>query len=195
MSELTQQLRSGRPLSSSDRLKLVISLSWPAIMAQLSTILMEYIDAAMVGRLGASPAASVGLMATTTWLVFGLGGALATGFSVQVAHLIGAGKDPQARQVLLHAIKSVLALGVILGLAGACVSPYLPGWLGGNEEIASGASAYFGIFSMALPFFFMTYLSSSMIRCTGNMVVPGLLNVMMCVLDLVFNYFLIFDDF
>ena len=194
MSELTQQLRSGRPLSSSDRLKLVISLSWPAIMAQLSTILMEYIDAAMVGRLGASPAASVGLMATTTWLVFGLGGALSTGFSVQVAHLIGAGKDPQARQVLQHAIKSVLVLGFILGLAGACVSPYLPGWLGGNDEISGGASAYFGIFSMALPFFFMTYLSSSMIRCTGNMVVPGLLNVMMCVLDLVFNYFLIFDS-
>lgn len=194
MSELTKQLRSGRSLSSSERLRLVLSLSWPAIMAQLSTILMEYIDAAMVGRLGAAPAASVGLMATTTWLVFGLGGALSTGFSVQVAHLIGAGKDASARQVLMHSLRAVIALGVVLGIVGALISPSLPVWLGGNEEITAGASAYFGIFSIALPFFFITYLSSSMIRCTGNMIVPGILNVMMCVLDLVFNYFLIFDS-
>lgn len=194
MSDLTKQLRSGRKLTPSERLRLVLSLSWPAIMAQLSTILMEYIDAAMVGRLGAAPAASVGLMATTTWLVFGLGGALATGFSVQVAHLVGAGKDAQARQVLLHSLRAVIVLGLFIGCVGALISPYLPIWLGGNDEITAGATAYFGIFSVALPFFYITYLSSSMIRCTGNMIIPGALNVMMCVLDLVFNYFLIFDS-
>ncbi len=193
MSDLTKQLRSGRQLTSSERFRLVLSLSWPAIMAQLSTILMEYIDAAMVGRLGAAPAASVGLMATTTWLVFGLGGALATGFSVQVAHLVGAGKDGQARQVLLHSLRAVVVMGVILGAIGALISPRLPVWLGGNPEITANATIYFGVFCIALPFFFITYLSSSMIRCTGNMIVPGVLNVMMCVLDLIFNYFLIFD--
>lgn len=193
MSDLTKQLRSGRQLTTTERLRLVLSLSWPAIMAQISTILMEYIDAAMVGRLGAAPAASVGLMATTTWLVFGLGGALSTGFSVQVAHLIGAGKDGQARQVLLHSLKAVIALGVVIGIIGALLSPFLPIWLGGNEEITDGASAYFGILAISLPFFYITYLSSSMIRCTGNMLVPGALNVLMCVLDLLFNYFLIFD--
>lgn len=193
MSDLTKQLRSGCKLTPAERLRLVLSLSWPAIMAQLSTILMEYIDAAMVGRLGAAPAASVGLMATTTWLVFGLGGALSTGFSVQVAHLVGAGKDGQARRVLLHSLRAVLLLGVVLGVFGALISPHLPVWLGGNAEITSDASIYFGVFCVALPFFFITYLSSSMIRCTGNMIIPGLLNVLMCVLDLVFNFFLIFD--
>lgn len=31
-----------------------------------------------------------------------------------------------------------------------------------------------------------------MLRCVGNMKVPGGLNVMMCVLDIIFNFFLIF---
>lgn len=46
-------IQSGAPLSFRQRLMLTAQLSWPAIMAQLSSILMQYIDAAMVGRLGA----------------------------------------------------------------------------------------------------------------------------------------------
>ena len=41
---------------------LTIKMALPAILAQLSTILMFYIDGAMVGRLGANESASVGLM-------------------------------------------------------------------------------------------------------------------------------------
>ena len=36
-----------------EQLKLVFFLSLPAILSQLSTIVMEYIDASMVGSLGA----------------------------------------------------------------------------------------------------------------------------------------------
>ena len=73
-------------------------------MAQLSAILMEYIDASMVGSLGANASASIGLVATTTWLFWGLGGALSTGFSVQVAHQIGAGRDDAARSIFCQAV-------------------------------------------------------------------------------------------
>ena len=42
-------LRSGAPLSTRQQISLTLQLSWPAIMAQLATIIMQYIDAAMVG--------------------------------------------------------------------------------------------------------------------------------------------------
>ena len=32
-----------------------------------------------------------------------------------------------------------------------------------------------------------------MLRCSGNMRIPSILNVLMCLLDVIFNYFLIFD--
>ena len=51
---------------------------------------MQYIDAAMVGSLGAKASASIGLVSTSTWLMGGLCISVATGFSVQAAHLIGA---------------------------------------------------------------------------------------------------------
>lgn len=192
--ELAALFHSNRPISTSERLRLVAQLSWPAIMAQLSSILMEYIDASMVGSLGADASASIGIVATTSWLFWGMGGALSTGFSVQVAHLIGASRNDDARNVLQQSVLSVFLLGLLLAIVGASISGGLPAWLGGNEEIHEGASAYFLIVTLSLPFCYMAFLASSMLRCSGNMLVPGMLNILMCVMDVVFNFFLIFPN-
>lgn len=62
---LLDRLRRGDELGRRDRLSLVARLSLPAIMAQLSTTLMQYIDASMVGALGATSSAAVGLVASS----------------------------------------------------------------------------------------------------------------------------------
>ena len=63
-------------------------LSLPAILTQITTIAMQYIDSAMVGALGANASAAIGLVASTTWLFGGITYAISAGFSVQVAHHI-----------------------------------------------------------------------------------------------------------
>ncbi|WP_283650616.1 MATE family efflux transporter, partial [Dubosiella newyorkensis] len=83
------------PLSTP--VKNVIRLSIPAILAELSSTLMQYIDASMVGSLGKVASASIGLVASSTWLINGIGMACATGFAVQVAQKIGADQKGQAR--------------------------------------------------------------------------------------------------
>ena len=88
---LLDLIRDGRPMTLRQQLCLTVELSVPAIIAQLSSIIMQYIDAAMVGRIGAEASASIGLISTTTWLFWGLCTAAATGFSVQVAHRSVAG--------------------------------------------------------------------------------------------------------
>lgn len=187
-------LHSSHKATLKERLLVVASLSWPAIMAQLSSILMEYIDASMVGSLGAAASASIGLVATSTWLFWGMGGALATGFAVQVAHYIGARKDDNARDVFRQSVIAVTILGMLMLTIGASISKNLPIWLGGNAEICQDASAYFLIVSLSLPFCYLAYQCSGMLRCSGNMLVPGLTNVFMCILDVIFNFFLIFDS-
>ena len=63
---------------------------------------MFYIDAGMVGSLGAEPAAAIGLVEPATWLFFSLIGAVTMGFSVQAAHFIGAKDFSKARSVMRH---------------------------------------------------------------------------------------------
>lgn len=185
-------IQSGAPLSFRQRLALTAKLSWPAIMAQLSSIMMQYIDAAMVGRLGADDSASVGLVSTSLWLFWGLCSAATVGFSVQVAHRIGAADYASARGVLRQGITASLIFGAVMALIGVSIAAPLPGWLGGTEAVNGKATVYFLVFVSALPLLSLNYLGSAMLRASGNMKTAGALNVLMCLLDVVFNFFLIF---
>ena len=189
---LLLMIRNGERMTLRDRLLLVALLSVPSIMAQLSSIIMQYIDASMVGALGANESASIGLVSSSLWLVGGICGALSTGFTVQVAHHIGAKRDVDARSVFRQSLTVGLCFSLLLTLIGVAISPYLPVWLGGNAAITADASRYFLIFTLALPLLQFDFLASGMLRSSGNMRIPSLYNVMMCVLDVVFNFFLIF---
>lgn len=161
-------------------------------MAQLSSILMQYIDAAMVGRLGAVDSAAVGLVSTSLWLFWGVCSAATVGFSVQVAHAMGAAEYDRARDIMRQGILISFLFGVLIAAVGVSISQVLPGWLGGEPEICTPASGYFLVFVSALPLLSLNYIGCGVLRAAGNMKVPGGLNVMMCALDVVFNFLLIF---
>lgn len=185
-------ISSGKPLSFRDRLSLTARLAWPAIIAQLSSILMQYIDAAMVGRLGADPSAAVGLVSTSLWLFWGVCSAATVGFSVQIAHRIGAADHDSAKDIFRQGIVGSFIFGLIIGLIGLAIAVPLPHWLGGTDAVCADSSLYFAVFVAALPLLTLNYLGSGALRAAGNMVVAGGLNVMMCFLDVIFNLFLIF---
>lgn len=189
---LLSLIREGKKMTLRQQLRLTAYLSVPAIMAQISSIVMQYIDASMVGSLGTEASAAIGLVSTTTWLFWGLCGAAATGFSVQVAHCVGAGDNTKARSVLRQSIVATFAFGSLLALAGVLISGPLPGWLGGDAAIRNDSSLYFLIYALFLPVLQLSFLAGGMLRCSGNIRIPSMLNVLMCVLDVIFNFLLIF---
>ena len=90
--QLFSLIRNGAQLNVWDQIELVWRLSLPAIFAQISFVMVQYIDAAMVGHLGANPAASIGLVSSSLWLVWGLITSVTAGFTVQVAQRIEIGR-------------------------------------------------------------------------------------------------------
>ena len=190
--ELLGYIRSGKSLTSSEKLNLIIQLSIPSILAQITSVVMFFIDQAMVGHLGAEASAACGLVETSTWLFGSMTGAASMGFSVQVAHFIGANDFARARAVFRHGLIVTTVLSTVMMLAAVLIAKPLPYWLGGGADIAHDASLYFLIFSLAGPFFQLYSLSGAMLKCSGNMRTPSIISISMCVLDVVFNYFFIF---
>ena len=189
---LLRLIREGQPLSSRQQLQLTFSLSLPAILANASAMVMHFIDASMVGQLGADDSASVGLMGTTNWLFEGVLSAFAAGYAVQVAHLLGAKRNTDARQVVRQAIVVCLAFSLMMAGLGLALCKSLPVWLGAEQHIRANATLYFGTFMIFVPFFMIDIIASSMLRSSGNMRVPSALNILMCILDVFFNFILIF---
>ena len=189
---LLSYIREGKMMTQSEKLWLIISLSIPSILAQISATVMFFIDASMVGHLGAKASAAIGLVETTGWLVGGLASAANMGFSVQVAHFIGANDFEAARRVLRQSMVCCFIWALITSLISVIIAPFLPYWMGGSEEIARDASIYFAIFGLAGIFFQAEGLAGSMLKCSGNMKIPSMLNIGMCVMDVLFNYIFIY---
>ena len=189
-----KSLRAGEELRVSQLIRMILSLSVPAILAQISTIVMQYIDASMVGRLGAEGSAAIGLVSSSTWLFGGLAMALGMGFTVQCAQSIGAGDDADARNLVRQGMFITLIFTIILGSAGAALSGWLPVWIGGDQAICRDAALYFLVFALFYPIDRIAFLAGSFLQASGNMKTPGMLHVLMCLLDVVFNALLIFPQ-
>lgn len=187
-------LREGKKLTLKQQIIMIAELSIPGILAQISSIIMEYIDASMVGRLSADDSASIGLVSSSTWLLGGLCMAMSTGFNVQVAHYIGAGEERKARQIVKQGIITALCFSTVLMFVAISISGKLPVWLGGNSDICRGATMYFAVYGAAMPVRQLRSISTGMIQCSGNMKLPSVLHVIMCALDIVCNGLLIFDS-
>ena len=189
---LLSQIRGGLPMNRGDKLNLIFQLSIPSILAQVTSVMMFFIDQAMVGRIGVEAAAACGLVESSTWFFGNLTSAASMGFSVQVAHFIGANDFKKARSVFRHGLICTFVLSVMLALVGIAISWKLPFWLGGGADIAGDATTYFFVFMCIMPFFQLSSISGAMLKCSGNMRIPSIMSVLMCLLDVVFNYILIF---
>lgn len=179
-------------MGGADQLKLTLLLALPAILAQLSMCLMSYIDAAMVGRLGSAQAAAVGLVSTSTWILGGFCYANNSGFSVQIAHRCGARDFAGARKIFHRGLATVILASIALAFIGFAVSGALPGWLGGESGIRSDASDYFRVYSLFLPTFQIAIFCQASLIASGNMKIPSITSMAMCLLDVLFNYIFIF---
>lgn len=189
-----QSLRVGEKLSGTQLLILIIQLSIPAVLAQLSTTIMEYIDASMVGHLGANESASIGLVSSSTWLFGGICMAVSIGFTVQIAHSIGAGEEKKARSIVRQGLLTAIVISLVLVVIGVLIHSRLPVWLGAEEEIRRDASRYFLIFSLMIPAVQINSMASGMLQCSGNMKIPSILQIVMCGLNVCFNFLLIFPS-
>ena len=179
-------------MSGGEQFKLTLLLAWPSILAQLAMCLMSYIDAAMVGRLGSEQAAAIGLVSSTTWIFGSFCYATSSGFSVQIAHRCGAKDFAGARRIFRHGIVIALGISALLALLAISIHRALPHWLGGTPEILADASAYFRIYALFLPLLQLAVFCEASLIASGNAKVPGILSIAMCVLDVIFNYLLIF---
>ena len=117
------------------QLKLTVYLSIPAIMTQLSSIVMQYVDASMVGSLGSKCIGFYRTGINNDMVVLGIVCSScnrllrASGTSYRSWKFCG------ARKILRQSITATLLFGSSLAAIGVFISDSLPGWLGGDEII------------------------------------------------------------
>ncbi|MCQ2437669.1 MAG: MATE family efflux transporter [Clostridia bacterium] len=181
-------------LSSIDRktVKTILALAGPSMLEHALQAVVQYVDQAMVGRIGVQATAAVGLTTTCTWLVFSPLWAIGTGTLACIARALGAKDEYTARKATTQGLGLAIIMGLIMMVITEAIAPVLPGWLNANQEIRHDGSLYFAIICAPMLFRSLMVIMASALRASGDTRTPMLINTAMNVINIVLNYFLIF---
>jgi len=173
-------------------LKSLIVLAIPVMLEQILTTLLQYVDTAMVGRLGAAATASVSLTTSVNWLIGSSFSAIGVAVVAIVSAAYGAGDSGKIKRVSSQIIIYVAAVGLVIGALAVGLSPVIPVWMQADVSIQRQASVYFGIISIPLVFRASTVICACALRAVKDTRTPFVINLLANILNVILNYLLIY---
>ncbi len=170
----------------------ILRLAVPALGSLAAEPLYLLTDTAIVGHLGRSQLAALGIAATVLGGLFAIFNFLQYGTTAQVARASGAGQGRSAGKLGAQALWLSLAFGLVLAALVIALAPPIVSLMGGEGSTAGYAVTYLRIAALGLPFAFLAlggqgYLRGvSDLRTPLQIVIAG--NVVNLVLELLFVY-------
>ncbi len=170
----------------------LVSLSIPTVLEEVLSTLIQYVDTAMVGRLGEKATASVSTTTTVNWLTYALTGAISVALLAMAAKAMGAKDEKRLRKLSGQAIFLGFMSGIVIEIIALALSPFIPIWMGAEQDIWKPATTYFAILSTALFIRNSSRVFAAMIRATKDTKTPMLISVAENVLNVGLNALFIY---
>jgi putative MATE family efflux protein len=169
---------TARPASgflSAPILPTLARLSAPGILLVLFQSMVSVGDTYFVGRLGTAPLAGLALVFPLLMLLqMASAGAMGGGVSSAIARALGAGNHAGARRLVVHAVLIAVAMGFAFSLVILLFGNSLYALLGGHDESLANALAYSNVIFAGAVVVWLANTLSSILRGTGNMLLPAL---------------------
>lgn len=178
--------------STKSLFNLLITLAIPTVLEEILSTLLQYVDTAMVGRLGENATAAVSVTTTVSWLVHCLPSAIGIAALSMIAQAAGSGDEKLIKRVSNQLMMIVIYSGVIIGGLSVALSPFIPSWMGAEVSIRRQASIYFAIISFPMIFRCAAWILGSAIRATKDTKTPMLINMSANILNVLLNYLFIY---
>ena len=179
--------------SSRSPLATILLLSWPVFIEQILVALVQSVDTAMVGSLGANATAAVSISQAPMMMINGVIMALGVGFTALVARSVGAKEIERARELVRQAIATVLLIGLPIGLLCLALARKIPLWMGAAPDILDAAAQYNRIIAYCMAFRGLSMVLTAIYRGFGDTKTPMYINIFVNLLNVVGNYLLIYE--
>jgi len=167
-------------------------LSAPGVLLVAFQSLVSIGDTYFVGRLGTAPLAGLALVFPLIMLLqMTSAGAMGGGVSSAIARALGAGDPPAARRLVVHALVIAAGMGAAFTALILLLGPTIYALLGGEDETLANAVRYSNVVFAGAITVWMANTLSSVLRGTGNMLVPALTLIVAAVVHVPFSAFLV----
>jgi putative MATE family efflux protein len=172
---------------------LLLRMAWPNILIMLAQASSGLIETWWVSHLGTDALAGIALVFPPVMLMQMISaGAMGGGISSAIARALGSGRQADADALVLHAVVINLALGLLFSAIMLLFGRPIYGALGGDGEALEAALAYSNVVFAGNALLWLMNGLASVIRGTGNMLVPALVTCVGVVLLVPLSPVLIF---
>jgi putative MATE family efflux protein len=172
--------------------KALIVMSIPISLGMLSTFLFQVIDTYFVGQLGARELAALSFASTIYFMVVGAFIGLAVGVSIMVGKFAGAGDKIKLKEVLFIGILLSLVTTTLLSVLLIRYNDSVFLALGSSETLIPYIKEYMTTLLWGMPLLTFGLMAGANLRANGNIVMPDVIMGIAGIINLVFDYLLIF---
>ncbi|NLA77672.1 MAG: MATE family efflux transporter [Clostridiales bacterium] len=170
-------------------------VGWPSALESVLVGLIAFFDTVMVGEVGSSAIAAVGLTNQPRLVFFAVFFALNVGVTAVVSRRRGQEDSESANRCLGQAVMIVVILSVVLcAVAVAFSRPFLY-FAGANEDTIDQSVTYFRITMVGMSFASLGMVINAAQRGSGNTRISMTTNLTANIINIVFNYLLIGGNF
>jgi putative MATE family efflux protein len=171
----------------------LLLLAWPNVLVMMAQASVGLIETWFVSRLGTEALTGMALVFPGFMMMAQLSaGAIGGGISSAVARALGSGRREDADTLVLHAILINLALGLATSALFLVFGRQIYGAMGGEGGSLEAALRYSNVVFAGNVLVWLMNALASVIRGTGNMLVPALAICLGVVLLLPLSPLLIF---
>ncbi|GAB3596284.1 MATE family efflux transporter [Microbacterium tumbae] len=150
----------------------ILRLAVPALGALVAEPAFLMVDAALVGHLGTTPLAGLGIASAVLQTIVGLMVFLAYSTTPAVARRFGSGDHKDAVSIGIDGMWLALGLGAVLAAAGAMSSSWLVSLFGAPEAVAAQAETYLSISMWGLPAMLIVFAATGLLRGMQDTLTP-----------------------
>jgi putative MATE family efflux protein len=183
------------PVSAADLRRTTWTLAWPVIFSFSIESLVGLCDMLMVGRLGPTAVAGVGVGVQILGAVDSTLFAVGTGTLAIVARHIGAGERREAEEVLRESIVAAVALSLLAILPVLLWAPAFIRAFQVDEAVVTAATPFVRLIMLAVPPSAVVFVISTALRGAGDTRTPLAVGALVGALNVAAAWVLIFGHF
>jgi putative MATE family efflux protein len=139
---------------------------------QMLSMMVGIVDTFLVGHLGSSPLAAVGLANQWVFMATTMFGAVATGSTALIARFVGA-KDPKlADQVLRQSMLLATGIGLVATILGVLLARPAVTLVGAQDDVIKLSTDYLRVVSSIFLFSTVMFVGNASLRGAGDTRTP-----------------------
>ncbi len=171
------------------------AIAWPSVLEGALLSLMNSLDTMMVGSIGLSAIAAVGLVSQPRMILLLLSQSLCVGVTAVIARRKGENDQESANTCLKQSLILMTVLGILMAVLGVVFAGPFMRLVGANDDTYEMSVTYFRVISAGMIFNYWSLCICAALKAIGQTKVTLITNMTANIINIIFNYLLIGGNF